>query len=54
MSFTLERRLWNEDVDIEAAKLVRKGIPPYEALGRAESIVSTRRREEGGEREWKN
>lgn len=45
MSFELEKKSWDVEVDIEAAELVRRGTPPYEAMKQAESIVSVRRME---------
>jgi len=44
MSFKIERKLWDDEIDTEATKLVRKGMPPYEAVEQARDIVSTKRR----------
>jgi hypothetical protein len=44
--FEVEKRKWDDEVDVIAAKLVRKGTPPYEALVRARNTVSTKRKRE--------
>jgi hypothetical protein len=36
-------RQWDEDVEEEAVRLVKQGVPPYEAVGQARQIVSRRR-----------
>lgn len=43
--FDLERRKWNAEVDAEAARLVRKGVPPFDAIEKAREIVSRRRKD---------
>lgn len=42
--FDYERRKWDDEVDTEAARLVREGTPPLEAGRIASQIVATRRR----------
>ena len=44
--FEVEKRKWDDEVDVVAARLVRKGTPPYEALIRARNAVSTKRKRE--------
>lgn len=44
--FKIETKKWEDEVDVVAAKLVRIGTPPYEALIRARNTVSTKRRRE--------
>ena len=36
-------RDWNFEVEQEAARLIRCGIPPYDAMEQAREIVSKRR-----------
>lgn len=45
MNIELQRaeREWKQEADAEAARLIREGVPPFEARMRAESIVSMRR-----------
>lgn len=38
-------REWNCEVDNEAVELIESGVAPYDAVERAKSIVSARRRE---------
>ena len=42
--FEIERRRWSEEVDAEAARLLREGVPPYEAIDRARTIIAGRRK----------
>ena len=42
--FDSERRAWNSEVDAEAARLIRAGVPPYDAVQRARDIVSESRK----------
>lgn len=42
-AFDYESARWNEDVDKEAAELVRTGTPPWDAMMRARDIVQRRR-----------
>lgn len=37
-------RAWDAEVDAEAARLIERGIPPFDAVIRAREIVSARRR----------
>jgi hypothetical protein len=43
--FETEKRKFENEVESEAARLVRDGTPPYDAIGRARDIVSSRRQE---------
>jgi hypothetical protein len=36
-------REWDLDVDLETARLIREGTPPYDAVEQAKKIVSRRR-----------
>lgn len=36
---------WNDEVEEEAAKLIRFGTPPFDAMDQARNIVSTRRKQ---------
>lgn len=51
-SFENESRAWDSEVDHEAAELVRRGTPPYEAIQRARDAVSRRRRDAGRQQPW--
>jgi len=42
--FEEESRRWKNEVDAEAAKLIRQGFAPYEAMERAVKIIKLRRR----------
>lgn len=44
--FEAETKLWDNEVDILAADMVKKGTPPYEALIRAKNTVSQNRKRE--------
>ena len=46
MSYILERETqsWNLEVEIEAARLIKRGVSPYEATKKAAQIVSYRRK----------
>lgn len=46
MSFEDEKRRWDIEVDAEAARLVRLGVPPYDAISQARQRVEQRRREQ--------
>lgn len=46
--FESERRKWNDEVDREAARLVRNGTPPLKAIEQASRNVSERRRRAAG------
>lgn len=46
MSFETESRVWQAEVDEEAARLVRLGVPPWDALIQARQRVTARRRRE--------
>lgn len=41
--FEIERDIMRDEVDHEAAKLVRAGIAPWNAIGHAKRIVRQRR-----------
>jgi hypothetical protein len=43
MSYAYEVAEWQKEVDAEAARLVREGTPPGDAMKQAESIVKLRR-----------
>jgi hypothetical protein len=43
-NFQWESQAWNEETDVEAARLVREGTPPWQAMQQAVEIVSLRRR----------
>ena len=43
MGFETERRIWDAECDEVAAKLVRQGTPPNQAIRQAQTIVSGRR-----------
>lgn len=45
MTFKLESRIWEAEVDAEAARLVRLGVPPWDAMIQARQRVEHRRRE---------
>jgi hypothetical protein len=45
-SFGEESDRFGREVDAEAARLVRRGMPPYEAIEKARGIVSARRAEQ--------
>lgn len=49
--FDYERSKWNGEVDAEAARLVRLGVPPLDAIIQARQRVSARRRASGVEAE---
>jgi hypothetical protein len=34
---------WNAEVDREAAKMIREGVPPFDAVQRARDLVQRRR-----------
>lgn len=36
---------WDVEVDLEAARLIRQGVPPWVAVGQAVQNVSKRRKE---------
>lgn len=44
--FEVEKKKWDDEVDMVAARLVRKGTPPNEALVRAQMTISKKRRRE--------
>ena len=44
--FDSERKRWGWEVDRVAADLVRRGVPPRQAIDQASKIVSERRREQ--------
>lgn len=44
MAFYEEMRAWEAEVDAEAARLVREGTPPFDAIEQARQIVIARRR----------
>ena len=46
MSFETESRVWAAEVGEEAARLVRLGVPPWDAMIQARQCVSCRRRAE--------
>jgi hypothetical protein len=41
-----EIRRWDNEVDAEAAKLIRRGVPPYQAVEQAVKNISQRRAQE--------
>lgn len=43
-AFEDEQRKWDVEVDTEAAELIRRGVPPYDAIEQARNNVSRRRR----------
>ncbi|NIR52916.1 hypothetical protein GWO43_30315 [candidate division KSB1 bacterium] len=43
--FAAESAAFDDEVKATAAKLVREGTPPYNALAKAREIVSQRRRQ---------
>ncbi len=43
--FQRESEAWTDEVNAEAARLVRQGVPPFDAIIRARDIVSRRRAE---------
>lgn len=42
-NFITERRVWEAEVDAEAARLLRLGVPPWDALIQARQRVQKRR-----------
>jgi hypothetical protein len=46
--FEHERRVWNDEVDAEAARLIRNGTPPLQAIEMARDAVSRRRQGAAG------
>ena len=42
--FNIEKSKWEAEVEAEAAKLVRGGMPPYRAISAAKEIVSNKRK----------
>lgn len=45
MDFRSESRSWGVEVDVEAARLIRLGVPPWDAAIQARQRVEKRRRE---------
>ncbi len=52
--FDAEKAQWDREVDDEAARLVREGVPPHDAMKRATANVSGRRRSAGSTVVWSN
>lgn len=46
LDFQAEKRMFESDVECEAARLVRRGVPPFDAITQARDLVSRRRREQ--------
>lgn len=43
MSFEAEKHIWEREVDEEAARLVRNGMPPSAAMRKATENISLKR-----------
>jgi hypothetical protein len=47
-TFDYEKRKFEDEVEAEAARLVRQGTPPYDAIDQARRMVTARRRQAAG------
>lgn len=48
---TADIQRWEHDVDEEAARLIRLGVPPYDAIIQARQRIAAQRRREHGQKD---